>query len=180
MSMDIILPFYALPSVTTVRINQASDESLAPSSQRYHTRDLLIINSNFGPEALINMLRYFSSLQKLYCRNSGGIVGYEAFPPRQFGRGIEHLKGCLEELTVLDYDSNSSSPIEEQEAINSLAGFKKLRKLAIDYPCLLRSDPEEDESNAEEDWCQKLRLVDMLPSLLELLAVSYYRPATLD
>lgn len=178
MSMEVILPYCALPSVKAARIHQAS--SFGSSSQRYRTQDLQIGNSNIAPEALVDLLRCFPSLKKLYYWSSGGTVGDEVFLPREFSRGIEHLKGCLEELTVLDYDGNFSGAFDEIEAIGSLAGFKKLRKLAINYACLLIPDPDDDDSDAEEDWRREPKLVHILPSSLELLAVSQCGPTILD
>jgi hypothetical protein len=182
MSMEAILPFCALPSVTAARIHMASDDEFTPSSQRYQTKDLQINSSNIASGALINIIRCFPDLKKLFYENGGAIVGCEDFLPHYLGRAIEHLKGCLEELTVLDqggYMGNDG----EQEAIGSLAGFQKLRRVAMDYDCLLKADSQINDENEDEDEGDgdgKPRLVYVLPPSLEVLAVAKCEPDILD
>jgi hypothetical protein len=182
MSMEAILPFCALPSVTAARIHMASDDEFTPSSQRYQTKDLQINSSNIASGALINILRCFPDLKKLFYENGGSIVGCEDFLPQYLGRAIEHLKGCLEELTVLDQGGYMGND-EEQEAIGSLAGFQKLRRVAMDYDCLLKADSQINDENEDEDEGDgdgKPRLVKVLPPSLEFLAVARCEPDILD
>ncbi|PMD60710.1 uncharacterized protein K444DRAFT_612408 [Hyaloscypha bicolor E] len=182
MSMEAILPFCALPSVTAARIHMASDDEFTPSSQRYQTKDLQINSSNIASGALINILRCFPDLKKLFYENGGSIVGCEDFLPQYLGRAIEHLKGCLEELTVLDQGGYMGND-EEQEAIGSLAGFQKLRRVAMDYDCLLKADSQINDENEDEDEGDgdgKPRLVNVLPPSLEFLAVARCEPDILD
>jgi hypothetical protein len=72
---------------------------------------------------------------------------------------------------------------EEQEAIGSLAGFQKLRRVAMDYDCLLKADSQINDENEDEDEGDgdgKPRLVNVLPPSLEFLAVARCEPDILD
>jgi hypothetical protein len=141
----------------------ALSSNFAPSSQRYQTQDLQINNSNISSDALVNILACFPKLKKFYYCNGGSTVGYEDFLPQHLGRAIQHLKGSLEELTVVDMEGcGGANGDEEQGSIGSLAGFEKLRHLATYQDFLLKADLEEEA---------KPRLVDILPASLELLVL---------
>jgi hypothetical protein len=180
MSIAAILPFCALPSVTTARIHMASDEQIVPNLQRYHTQDLQINNSNIAPSVLLSILRCFSSLKKLFYENGGPTVGYEDFLAQYLGQGIAHLKGSLEQLTVLDQGAGDfGTEDEELGTIGSLAGFKKLRKLAIFYNCLLAESSADDDDEDDGNAAEEPRLVNVLPFSLEFLAVAQCEPGVL-
>lgn len=51
---------------------------------------------------MINFLRCFPSLRKLYYDHTGPTVGYANVLPQKLGAAIAHLQDSLEELTLLD------------------------------------------------------------------------------
>jgi hypothetical protein len=84
MSINTILPFCALPSVSTARIQQALDDYwFTPSPPpQFHTQDLQISNRNIGSSALVNLLCCFPSLRKLYYEKGGVPIGREENLPQ--------------------------------------------------------------------------------------------------
>jgi hypothetical protein len=171
-SINVLLPFCALPSVTAARINRASDYDfhVSPKPRQYHISDLHISHSNVGPEAIGPILHCFPSLKILHYGNGGSNVGYEDFLPQYLGRAISHLHETLEELTVLSYE-NRTYDDEEAGPIGLLTDFKKLKRITTYYDCLLKPDPGDGAIE---------RLTDILPSSLEALALSQCNPDILE
>jgi hypothetical protein len=169
MSINVLLPFCALPSVTAARINRAVDYDFEPPSPapQYHIPDLHITHSNVGPEAIGPILRCFPSLKVLHYGNAGSNVGYEDFLPQHLGRAISHLHETLEELSVLSYE-NFIGGDEIPGPIGSLTSFKKLKRITTYYECLLTSNPEIP--------FDRPLLSNVLPSSLEVLGLSQCEP----
>jgi hypothetical protein len=172
MSINVLLPFCALPSVTAARINRAfeDDFQLPSPPPQCHVLDLHISHSNIGPEAIGHILRCFPSLKVLHYGNAGSNVGYEDFLPQYLGGAISHLHETLEELTVLSYE-NKTYGDEETGPIGSLTEFKNLKRITTYYDCLLKPDPGDAVGQ---------RLTNILPSSLERLAVSQCEPDILE
>ncbi|KAE9382182.1 hypothetical protein N431DRAFT_394015 [Stipitochalara longipes BDJ] len=173
MSIDVLLSFCELPSLTSAKIQMACDEDwIVPSpAPQYNVEELELDNSNIAPDALIKILRCFPRLKKLYYENGGPMI--EDFLPQYLGRGIAHLHGCLEELTVIDQQGYANGE-EEQGSIGSLAEFKNLRKIDMYYECFLKGDPDDDEDEHGED--RKPKLVHVLPPSVEQLTIEQCQP----
>jgi len=160
-SFDALLPFCALSSVRKAQIHRCSENFFFPPSKRYpNIQDLQISNSNFGSEAISNILQCFPSLKNLYYEHGGVSFGCPNLLPEYLGEASSHLHETLEELTVLGENSFGWA---EKRAIGSLTRFKKLKKIVTNYDILLKTDPERDG--------EQPKLINILPSSLEILAI---------
>jgi len=177
-SIDVLLPFCALPSVTKAKIYMAADEEWTTPSPalQYNVEDLEFSMSNIAPDVLVKILRCFPRLKRLSYDNGGAVVGYEDFLPQYMGRGIAHLQGYLEELIV--YNQEDVNGDEEPRSIGSLVEFKKLKKIDLWYYCLLAADADDDKDEGGEEG--RPRLVDVLPASLEQLVLWQCKPDILD
>jgi hypothetical protein len=162
----VILPFYTLPSITIVRADSLEEEDPHPSAQqpplsieRYQVQNLRISNSCIGGNTMVNLLRCFPSLQKLYYDHGGATVGMADFLPQKLGAGIAHLHDSLEELTLLGIEQDDMFGNDPRRPVGSLAAFKKLRCIGTEADVLFEPD------------AAKPQLATILPSSLETLVV---------
>jgi hypothetical protein len=162
----VMLPFCTLPSITTVRADSLEQEDFDPITQqppisveRYQVQTLRIRNSCIGGNTMVDLLRCFPSLQKLYYGHGGATVGMADFLPQKLGAGIAHLHDSLEELTLFGIEQDDMFGDDPREPIGSLAAFKKLRCVGTEADVLFGPD------------AAKPQLATILPSSLEYLVV---------
>lgn len=157
-----ILPFCALPSLTTVRANCLEEEDgfvlYRYPPEQYHVQNLRIENSCVGGNTMKDLLSCFTSLQKFYYEHGGAIVGMAEFLPQRIGEGLAHLHNSLQELVLL---SNEIYGDEPRQPLGDLAEFKKLRCIRTEAEVLFGLESES----------VKPELANILPASLEILDI---------
>lgn len=105
MGIHVVLPFCALPSITTIRANMLEQEDSQypqpfPEQYRFQVQNLRMEQCCLGGYTIQSLFICFPSLKQLYYDHGGATVGMADFLPQYLGRGIAHLRDSLEELTL--------------------------------------------------------------------------------
>ena len=181
-SVDEVIPYCKLKSVTKVFLRMVADDFFSASSERFQCEDLGFNYSSIDGDSLIEILRCFPFLKKFYYDHGGSIVGNSDFLPQKVGQAIAHLRPCLEELVVTNDEQDEAYGEEEMRGIGSLAKFEKLHTVVMDTPTLLGPLDEDSavESGHGSDNATKLRMVDILPRSLKRLGLSGCREGILE
>ncbi|KAE9364554.1 hypothetical protein N431DRAFT_474145 [Stipitochalara longipes BDJ] len=191
-----IEPFLPLKSVNSLIFN---DMTMGEQRVRGvgvfapHITHLSFPKDDIHPQTLVLLLRYFPHLTHFSYIHKGRIEEPYPFIGSAIRDGIMHLQPSLEELVILDQETNPEEeydrkwkedlheivPVSQDTekgslSLGSLKGFRRLRRLEATFFTLVGPIPRAVYNNggtavAEEKLEQKVRLLESLPDSFEEL-----------
>lgn len=168
MEIDAIVPFLSLKRVTSFSANWISGETLkwfAPSMS-FSTKGLSLEQSVFDHRVMTQFLRCFPTLERLSYRHGEPPIGQAYFEPPKMMEALEHLKPCLEELSILNYPITSNSELR-YFPMGSFREFRKLKSIEITVPTLIGLIGNHNIGS----FVPQQRLVEAIPPCLQYLTL---------
>jgi hypothetical protein len=172
MPIEAILPFLNLRSITSFAGTMIAGESLGWFTPRisFSIKELSLKQSVFDPDIMTKFLRCFPFLGRLYYEHGGASVGDSQFEPPRMMAALEHLKPCLEELTIFGNGSDGYGDLS-YFPLGSLADFQKLTSIVMSLSVLLGRSENNTVVDSTSQFKPNQRLVEAIPPRLQSLAL---------
>lgn len=182
---DVLKPFLDIKSVQVFHGHTVSEDSIEIEGgtdfkrkdppPAFRTKDLTFTNSVISHDDMVLILRCFPQLERFHFEFGGALVGYYGFEPPRMMAALEHLKPCLQSLTLLSEEWHGMSDMELYP-IGSLADFQRLVSITTNATVMIGRDSshrEDSDSDASENgmFCKTQNLIDAVPSTLEFLSL---------
>jgi len=172
--LESIIPFLRLKSLTAFHghmISGHSDGESTPPTfianpSTFTTKELKFSSSVIHHELMVLFLRSFPALERLHYEFGGACVGYADFEPPRMMAGLEHLKHCLKEITILGNDARCGPELDSYP-VGSFAAFETLTSIDALATAMIGYGGERTCDGFRESQ----ELVNSVPPTLEALSL---------
>jgi hypothetical protein len=126
MAVQWVLPYLSLPSVQILKANHIMEDDSTNEEGKYafSTGEVEFEYNAMDSDSMTNFLKCFTRLRKfVYSYGAGNNEGgMDEMEPGAIGKGLQHLKHCLEELIVSEVDDDN-----QEEILPNAEEFKLLK-----------------------------------------------------
>ena len=167
-------------NVVEYSTTEIGDDEIRPSwlmsKPKLSTKDITLNIASIDHSTLRKFLQCFPALQTFSYEDGGTSAGPAYFEPPHMMASLEHLKYCLQDLTLLTRNVCGADDYELYP-IGNLSRFRKLRRIEMSATMLIGKVREKSES---DKYAPSQSLVDTLPVTIRDLVIYYSQPSIMS